>query len=103
PPPSATVPYPLSLHDALPILPFPVFHYIDGAADDEATKARNSAAFDDVDLVPRVLAGVESIDTSVTVLGRKSALPLMLSPTALQDRKSTRLNSSHVKISYAVF
>src|SRR5690606_41152157 len=25
------------------------------------------------------------------------------SPTALADRKSTRLNSSHVKISYAVF
>src|SRR5690606_40830015 len=24
-------------------------------------------------------------------------------PTALRDRKSTRLNSSHVKISYAVF
>lgn len=65
-------------------LPFPVFHYIDGAADDEATKARNTAAFDDVDLVPRVLAGVESIDPSVTVLDRKSALPLMLSPTALQ-------------------
>lgn len=65
-------------------LPFPVFHYIDGAADDEATKARNTAAYGDVDLVPDVLAGVEEIDTSVTVLGRKSRLPLILSPTALQ-------------------
>ena len=44
-------------------LPFPVFHYIDGGADDESTKARNTAAYDDVDLVPNVLAGVESIDT----------------------------------------
>ncbi len=65
-------------------LPWPVFDYIDGAADDEATKRRNTAAFDDVDLVPNVLAGVAEIDTSCTIMGRKSALPLMLSPTALQ-------------------
>lgn len=65
-------------------LPWPVFDYIDGAADDELTKARNTSAFADVDLVPNVLAGVEDIDTSCTILGRKSALPLILSPTALQ-------------------
>jgi L-lactate dehydrogenase (cytochrome) len=65
-------------------LPWPVFDYIDGAADDELTKARNTAAFADVDLVPDVLAGVAQIDTSCTIMGRTSALPLMLSPTALQ-------------------
>jgi len=65
-------------------LPWPVFDYIDGAADDEATKARNTAAYAEADLVPDVLAGVEQIDTSCTILGRTSALPLMLSPTALQ-------------------
>ncbi len=65
-------------------LPYPVFHYIDGAGDDEVTKGRNTSAFDDCDLVPNVLAGVDKIDTSVTVMGKKSALPLMLSPTALQ-------------------
>jgi L-lactate dehydrogenase (cytochrome) len=65
-------------------LPFPVFDYIDGAADDELTKARNTDSFDEVDLVPDVLCGVETIDTSCTILGRKSALPLMLSPTAVQ-------------------
>lgn len=65
-------------------LPWPVFDYIDGAADDELTKARNTAAYADVDLVPDVLAGVETIDTSCTIMGRKSALPLILSPTALQ-------------------
>ncbi|RPF70542.1 alpha-hydroxy acid oxidase [Aurantiacibacter spongiae] len=64
-------------------LPAPVFHYIDGAADDEMTRQRNTDAFADVDLVPDVLAG-SKVDTSVTVLGRESALPLMLSPTALQ-------------------
>lgn len=65
-------------------LPWPVFDYIDGAADDEITRTRNTAAFDEVDLVPNVLAGVAEIDTSCTIMGRRSALPLMLSPTALQ-------------------
>ena len=65
-------------------LPWPVFDYIDGAADDELTKARNTASFAQADLVPDVLAGVAEIDTSVTIMGRKSALPLLLSPTALQ-------------------
>ena len=65
-------------------LPWPVFDYIDGAADDELTKSRNTAAFAEVDLVPEVLAGVAEIDTSCTIMGRTSALPLMLSPTALQ-------------------
>jgi L-lactate dehydrogenase (cytochrome) len=65
-------------------LPWPVFDYIDGAADDEITKARNTAAYAQCDLVPDVLAGVEEIDTSITIMGRKSSLPLILSPTALQ-------------------
>ena len=65
-------------------LPWPVFDYIDGAGDDELTKARNTAAYGDVDLVPNVLGGVDQIDPSCTTMGRKSALPLILSPTALQ-------------------
>ena len=32
-------------------LPAPIFHYIDGGSDDEATLRRNSSAFDDVDAV----------------------------------------------------
>ncbi len=65
-------------------LPWPVFDYIDGAADDERTRQRNRAAFDDCDLVPRVLAGVADIDMSVEIFGRRLAMPLFLSPTALQ-------------------
>ena len=65
-------------------LPWPVFDYIDGAADDELTKARNTEAFAGADLVPDVLAGVAEIDPSCMIMGRKSALPLLLSPTALQ-------------------
>jgi L-lactate dehydrogenase (cytochrome) len=65
-------------------LPSPIFHYIDGAADDEVTYRRNTAAFETCDLVPNVLAGVEHIDMSTTVMGQKLDLPLFLSPTALQ-------------------
>ncbi len=65
-------------------LPGPIFHYIDGAADDELTKDRNTSAFADCDLVPNVLAGVEEIDLSTTVMGRRMEMPLFFSPTALQ-------------------
>jgi L-lactate dehydrogenase (cytochrome) len=65
-------------------LPSPIFHYIDGAADDEITKGRNTAAFADCDLVPNVLVDTAEIDMSTTVMGQKIAMPLMLSPTALQ-------------------
>ena len=65
-------------------LPGPIFHYIDGAADDEVTYRRNTSAFDECDLVPSVLAGVENIDMSTTVMGKKIDMPLFLSPTALQ-------------------
>lgn len=65
-------------------LPGPIFHYIDGAADDEVTYRRNRAAFDECDLVPNVLAGVEEIDMSVTVMGCKLGMPIFCSPTALQ-------------------
>ena len=65
-------------------LPSPIFHYIDGAADDEKTYKRNTEAFDTVDLVPNVLAGVEEVDMSVTVMGQNLAMPLYCAPTALQ-------------------
>jgi len=65
-------------------LPGPIFDYIDGGADDEATMRRNTAAFGDCDLVPRVLRGVSDVDLSVTVLGQKIDLPVFLAPTALQ-------------------
>jgi L-lactate dehydrogenase (cytochrome) len=65
-------------------LPGPIFHYIDGAADDEVTYRRNTEAFDRCDLVPNVLTGVEHIDMSTTVMGLKMDIPFFLSPTAMQ-------------------
>ena len=65
-------------------LPGPIFNYIDGAADDEVSHRRNTASFERCDLVPNVLRGVDAIDLSVTVMGRRLALPFYCSPTALQ-------------------
>ena len=65
-------------------LPYPIFHYIDGGSDDEATLIQNTEAFEKCDLVPNVLRGVEDIDISVSVMGNRINLPLFFSPTALQ-------------------
>ena len=65
-------------------LPGPIFNYIDGAADDEVTYRRNTASFEECDLVPNVLRGVAEVDMSVTVMGQKLAMPVYCSPTALQ-------------------
>ncbi len=65
-------------------LPGPIFHYIDGAADDEITYRRNTEAFERCDLVPNVLSGVDKIDMSTTVMGQKLDMPLYCAPTALQ-------------------
>jgi len=64
-------------------LPSPIFHYIDGGSDDEVTLNRNTEAFNDCDLIPNVLADVNNIDLSTTVLGQKIDFPLFPSPTAM--------------------
>src|SRR3712207_8626186 len=66
--------YTLSLHDALPISP------------GETSESPMSAA--------------AATASSMTTVGTNCATPSQL---ASADRKSTRLNSSHANISYAVF
>jgi L-lactate dehydrogenase (cytochrome) len=65
-------------------LPGPIFDYIAGGADDEATLRQNTASFERCDLVPNVLRGVGAIDISVNVMDQKLAMPVYCSPTALQ-------------------
>ena len=66
-------------------LPSPIFHYIEGGADDEVTLRRNTEAFEHCDLIPSVLTDVSSVDMSTTVLGQKIQFPLFLSPTAMHQ------------------
>ncbi len=65
-------------------LPSPIFHYIDGAADDEVTYRRNTESFEKCTLIPKVLNNVDEVDIGLKILGKKIDLPFFLSPTALQ-------------------
>ncbi len=57
-------------------LPSPIFNYIDGAADDEVTYSRNTKSFEDADLVPNVLRGVEDVDLTTKVFGKNISMPI---------------------------
>jgi len=48
------------------------------------TYDRNTKSFEECDLIPNVLRGVENIDMSVTIMGQKLDMPIYCSPTALQ-------------------
>src|SRR5690606_41288605 len=74
--------YTLSLHDALPI--------------------SGLRQYRGKDALPKVLGGlgIAIISTSKGIMTDSKA---RLQGVGGEDRKSTRLNSSHVKISYAVF
>jgi L-lactate dehydrogenase (cytochrome) len=62
-------------------LPAPVFHYIDGGADDEWSMRRNTEAFNDYELQPAHLSDVSSVDLGTTLFGRPIEWPLLISPT----------------------
>jgi L-lactate dehydrogenase (cytochrome) len=64
-------------------LPAAMFHYIDGGSDDELTLRRNTAAFNDVELMPRVLVDVSTIDTRTRLFGTTLSWPVFLSPTGM--------------------
>jgi L-lactate dehydrogenase (cytochrome) len=64
-------------------LPAPMFHYIDGAADDEWTLRHNTAAFDEYELAPRYLVDVHEIDTSTTLFGQAIEWPVFCAPTGM--------------------
>ena len=48
-------------------IPSPIFHYIDGGADDEQTLRRNTESFNDCDLVPNILASVGELKFSLDI------------------------------------
>lgn len=62
-------------------LPAPVFHYLDGGADDEITLLRNTQAFNEYELLPSQLTDVSSIDLQTTLFGKTVDWPVMISPT----------------------
>src|SRR3712207_9382830 len=80
--------YTLSLHDALPICPGPR---------DPRDRARRP-----LHVRPRARAG-DALRRHLPAASRAAARPRGGGAGGAADRKSTRLNSSHANISYAVF
>src|SRR5207244_11964248 len=102
-PPSARSIYTLSLHDALPIL-----RLIHSLASESATRQLEKHPAGEV-LIEVNVAGEENkagiAPTELASFIDRCPAPvtgLMTMPPFVRDRKSTRLNSSHQIISYAV-
>src|SRR5690606_41404893 len=92
--------FPLALHDALPIS-VPVIASLNGHRPGGWTKYAKQleeAGADAIELNVYFLA--TDPDASAEEVERRT---LETVAAVTRDRKSTRLNSSHVKISYAVF
>ena len=62
-------------------VPRAVFDYTDGAAETETSLRRSREAYARVEFVPHVLRDVSKVDTSTTILGRPSSLPIVFAPT----------------------
>src|SRR5690606_39547869 len=94
---------PLSLHDALPILARRGMH--DEAAELLRTRLANKLAMD-LNTARRLFTLICAIQPYARHgHEQEEQLPAVLfvcSMNSVRDRKSTRLNSSHVKSSYAV-
>ena len=76
--------------------PKAAFDYTDGAADAELSLARARQAFADITFHPAILRDVSVVDTSVEVLGVRSALPFGIAPTGF-----TRMMQSEGEIAGA--
>jgi len=61
-------------------LPRPMYGYVSGGAETNASLRANRAAFDDIALVPRVLVDVSARSTKTTLFGREYDAPFGIAP-----------------------
>src|SRR5699024_12620536 len=95
---STPAPFSLSLHDALPILSHPLSRY------PSIVGERSTSSLEFSSLQPRSAASGSLIVAHwLATLANCPACSSLAEEMRNADRKSTRLNSSHVSISYAVF
>src|SRR5690606_40075597 len=95
--PASTSIYTLSLHDALPILLDTIFNNIYNIIIGKFFSVAQ------VGFYTRAMSVRQLPVQNISAALNKVTYPLFSSIQNDEDRKSTRLNSSHVKISYAVF
>lgn len=64
-------------------LPAPIFDFLEGGAETEATARGNISAFDNIKLIPRCLVDVASVKTSVRILNQSLEWPVFCAPTGI--------------------
>ncbi|WP_040983240.1 alpha-hydroxy-acid oxidizing protein [Oceanobacillus jeddahense] len=62
------------------VLPEEIFGHIHSGAGGEETLRKNRAAFEKYSIIPRFLRNVSEVDTSIRILGKEYAYPLMVAP-----------------------
>ena len=88
--------------------PRAVFDYTDGGAGEEISLRRSREAYARVEFQPTVLQDVSAVDTTTTILGRPSALPLVFAPTGFTRMMHTEGEpavarvAAHAGIPYAL-
>jgi isopentenyl diphosphate isomerase/L-lactate dehydrogenase-like FMN-dependent dehydrogenase len=60
-----------------------VWDYFSGGANDEVTLRENRAAFERIQICPRVLVDVSQISMATTLLGTPVAMPICVAPSAM--------------------
>ncbi|MBW3668641.1 MAG: alpha-hydroxy-acid oxidizing protein [Actinobacteria bacterium] len=89
-------------------LPNGALAYLDGGGEGEYTLRRNRAAFAEHELVPAELHDVSHVDTSTTVLGTPTPLPLALAPVGAprlfnhEGELAAARAARHARVPYAV-
>ncbi len=72
------------------IIPQGGFGYIVGGSEDGWTIKENTEAFNHVQIVPRVLTGVENPSTETEIFGQKLTMPIIMAPAAAQGLAHAR-------------
>ena len=71
-------------------LPRPVFEYVRGGVEDNATLRDNRAAFDELGFVPRVLVDVSTRTTVTTLYGHEYSAPFGIAPMGISALSAYR-------------
>jgi L-lactate dehydrogenase (cytochrome) len=71
-------------------LPRPVFEYVSGGVEDDASLGDNRAAFDELGFVPRVLVDVSKRTTATTLYGQEYSAPFGIAPMGVSALSALR-------------
>ena len=66
--------------EAEKVIPKPQFGFISGGSGDEWTLRENTRSFDDRQILPQYLVGIDQPDLSTTLLGSKVKTPIFVPP-----------------------